>query len=94
MYAKHDKRLDTHECKLIVLQAYQDTDKVRSTTISAKPEKFKEMSKLTILAWLAQTHKYLTARQVPSVEWVVIASTFGDQCRTTLGRIGNGALNG
>jgi hypothetical protein len=76
MYAKHDGRLDTHECKLTVLQAYQDTHKVRSTTASAKPEKFKDKSKVTILAWLAQMHKYLTARQVPSAEWVVIASTY------------------
>ena len=76
MYAKHDGHLDTHECKLIVFQAYQNTDKIRSTTASAKPEKFKDKSKVTILAWLAQMHKYLTTRQVPSVEWVVIASTY------------------
>ena len=28
------------------------------------------------MAWLAQMHKYLTSRQVSSVEWVVIASTY------------------
>jgi hypothetical protein len=67
MYAKHDGRLDTHECKLIVLQTYQDMDKVRSITSAAKPEKLKDKSKGTILAWLAQMHKYLTACQVPSV---------------------------
>ena len=44
MYDKYDGRLDTHECKLIILQAYQYTDKVRSTTASAKLEKFKDKS--------------------------------------------------
>ena len=76
MYAKHDGRLDMPKCKLIVLQAYHDTDKVQSTTTSADSEKFKDKSKVTILAWLAQMHKYLTARQVPNVEWVIIASTY------------------
>ena len=76
MYAKHDGCLDTHECKLIVLQAYQDTDMVRSTTVFAKPEKVKDKSKVTIMAWLAQMHKYLTTRQMNNVAWVVIASTY------------------
>ena len=47
MYGNHDGRLDMHECKLIVIQAYQDTNKVRSTTTFAKSEKFKDMSKVT-----------------------------------------------
>lgn len=67
----HDGHLDTHKCKFTVLQAYQDTDNVRSTTAFAQPEKFKVKSKVTILAWLAQMRKYLTTRHVPSVEWVV-----------------------
>ena len=76
MNAKHEGRLDTHEFKLTVLQAYQDTEKVRSTTASTKPEKFNDKSKVIILAWLAQMQKHLIACQMPSVEWVVIASTY------------------
>jgi hypothetical protein len=77
-YAKHDDDglLDTHECRLTVLQTYQYMDKVWSITSAAKPKKCKDKSKVTILAWLAQIHKYLTACQVPNVEWVVIASTY------------------
>ena len=76
MYTQLDGRVDTHEFKLDVLQTYQVVDKVRSTAASAKLEKFKDKSKITIFASIAQMHKYLIAHKAPKMEWMVIASTY------------------
>jgi hypothetical protein len=59
-----------------VLQKHNDTDRSKSTTAAGKPERFKDKSKVTILAWLNQMKKFLTARQIPALEWVTIASTY------------------
>ena len=49
---KYDSCLDTLECHIKVLQKYNDTDRSKSTTAAGKPERFKDKSKVTILAWL------------------------------------------
>ena len=73
---KHDSRLDTLECQIKVLQKHNDTDCSKSTTTAGKPELFKDKSKVTILAWLNQMKKFLTARKILALEWVTIASTY------------------
>jgi hypothetical protein len=64
------------ECQIKVLQKHNDTDRSKSTTAAGKPERFKDKSKVTILAWLNQMKKFLTARHIPALEWVTITSTY------------------
>ena len=59
-----------------MLQKHNDTDRSKSTIAAGKSERFKDKSKVTILAWLNQMKKFLTARQIPALEWVTIASTY------------------
>jgi hypothetical protein len=59
---KHDSRLDTLECQIKVLQKHNDTDRSKSTTAAGISERFKDKSKVTIMTWLNQMKKFLTAR--------------------------------
>jgi hypothetical protein len=63
------------ECQFKVLQKHNDTDRSKSTTAARKLERFKDKSKVTILAWLNQMKKFLT-RLIPALKWVTIASTY------------------
>lgn len=47
---KHDSHLDTLECQIKLLQKHNDTDRSKSTTVVGKPERFKDKSKVTIMA--------------------------------------------
>jgi hypothetical protein len=68
--------LDTLECQIKVLQKHNDMDRSKSTTAAGKLERFKDKSKVTILAWLNQMKKFLTARRIPALEWVTITSIY------------------
>jgi hypothetical protein len=58
------------------LKKYNEGDRSKSITNVGKPERFKDKSKITILAWLNHMKKFLVARQIALEEWVTIASTY------------------
>lgn len=72
----HSNRLEALECQVQLLKKYNEGDRSKSTTAAGKPERFKDKSKITILAWLNQMKKFLVARQIAPEEWVTIASTY------------------
>ena len=72
----HSNHLEALECQVQLLKKYNEGDRSKSTTAAGKPERFKDKSKITILAWLNQMKKFLVARQIAPEEWVTIASTY------------------
>ena len=72
----HSNRLEALECQVQLLKKYNEGDRSKSTTAPGKLERFKDKSKITILAWLNQMKKFLVARQIAPEEWVTIASTY------------------
>jgi hypothetical protein len=72
----HSNHLEALECQDQFLKKYNKGDRSKSTTTVGKPERFKDKSKITILAWLNQMKKLLVARQIAHEEWVTIASTY------------------
>ena len=72
----HSNHLEALECQVQLLKKYNKGDRSKSTTDVGKPERFKDKSKITIMAWLNQMKKFLVARQIAPEEWVTIASTY------------------
>ena len=57
-------------CKSIMIRT------TKSTIATGISERFKDKFKVTILAWLNQMKKFLTARQILLLEWVTTAYTY------------------
>jgi len=68
--------LEALEFQVQLLKKYNEGDRSKSTTAVGKPERFKDKSKITIMAWLNQMKKFLVARQIAPEEWVTNASTY------------------